>query len=80
MTSKEKIAALNGAHAKYDVQIESVSSGQQGQFMFKAIVSIFDHTDKGAVITKKSSAYGFGPDVAVAQDSAIIKAIEGLGL
>ena len=79
MTSKQAIKALNSAFQKYDLQVEAVS-GPNGTFTFKAIVSIFDHTDKGAVINKKSSSYGTDADSEKAQDKAIVKAIQGLGL
>lgn len=79
MTSKQAINILNKSFPKYDIQVEAVS-GPVNTFTFKAIVSIFEHTDKGAVINKKSQAYGNGADFQKAQDSAIVKAIQGLGL
>lgn len=79
MTSKEAIQKLNDKFPKYDIQVEAVS-GPVNTFTFKAIISIFEHTEKGAVINKKSQAYGSADKFEKGQDQAIVKAVQGLGL
>jgi hypothetical protein len=89
--SKKAIKKLSETHKSYDLTVESttiqeagtLANGQAGivsKPAAKVIITIFEHGEKGAVILKKSAAYGSGSSFEESQNAAIEKAVEGLGL
>lgn len=81
MTKSSAIKKLNKTYAKYDLNVETVSSGGNATTATaKAFIVIFENTEKGSIIIKKSANYGTGTSITEAQDNAIVNSVEGLGL
>ena len=85
--SKQAIKKLNAKHESYDLTVETTTVTEVGEDKkafskpaIKVIITVFQHGEKGAVILKKSAAYGVGDTTAAAQSNAIESAVEGLGL
>jgi hypothetical protein len=83
--SKKAIKRLSDAFPSYDLNVAATTLTEKGTLAngqaglvnvpaYQITITIFEHGEKGAVITKKSSAYGLD------QDSAIEQAVERLGV
>lgn len=83
--SKKAIKRLATAFPSYDLNVAATTlsekatlpNGQVGLINVPAYhitITVFEHGEKGAVIKKKSSAYGLD------QDSAIDQAVDRLGV
>ncbi len=79
MTKSSAIKNLNAKHDRYDLGVEQVSA-PTGTFVAKAVLQILEATEKGPVVVRRSSAYGFGDSLKSAQDDAIVSTISNLGL
>jgi hypothetical protein len=85
--SKKAIKKLNEAHPSYDLTVATTTVNTKDATgkatpvpAVQAKITIFEHGEKGAVIKKKSEAYGIGENFNECQDAAIEKAVELLGL
>lgn len=78
-TKAEAIQKLNAKYERYDLGVENVGS-PAGTFTAKAVLQILQDSEKGPIVVRRSSAYGFGTNLKDAQDDAIVSAIENLGL
>ena len=79
MTKSKAIKNLNSKHDRYDLGVEQVSA-PSGTFVAKAVLQILETSEKGPVVVRRSSAYGFGASLLEAQDDAIVSTISNLGL
>lgn len=83
MTNKKKaISKLKDFTANsYSIQVQATSSGQNDVQGAKALVQILGKKEDGTpLVLRYSDAFGFGSTLKEAQDSAVVTAIENLGL
>lgn len=81
-TKKQAIKKLNKVHEFYNLSAEVVS-GENSVKYAKAFLQIFEKPSepgKQPIIVKVATAYGFGESQELAQENAIVNAIENLGL
>ena len=84
MTSKQAIKKLNKAHPFYSLEFNLANSGVKDQLAVSGIIRLLESVetvDKGkqTVVKRALTVYGMGPDVNVAQQNALINAVEILG-
>jgi len=83
MTKLQAIKKLNKKFKTYNLNVECAGNASKDVFTVKAFLQIFEpslENGKQPVVTKNATGYGFDGDIKLAQDKAIIEAVENLGL
>lgn len=82
MTKTKAIKKLHkSTKGSFSVQVEATTSGQNNVQAAKALIQILGKKEDGtSLVLRYSNAYGFGATLKEAQDSAVVDAIENLGL
>lgn len=75
------ISLLNEKHKNFDLQVEPMSSGQQGVKAVKAILTIFEHQEgKSPLVVKKVSSTAEAVSFDEAETLAVSKVLNYAGV